>query len=257
MHTHQGYQNFGKRLFTNFSYKTTKITRNPKFSQGNADQTNPDYDIVIKRLHLYCDMKLVTLGIDSHRNLIIQFPVFVQPYTQQPLILYQLKKVPVCIVDKNTKAASYTQLQIKKPYLALHMETYINDRQQELATCKRIGYKFYCEELFIVRHKSIHSCKSTIYFDLDKDIIKWNCDFTFYYNKTDITLTLLDRGNEIILANWPNNKHIICTLNNDILIEIPSHPYVLVNKSVLCNCGIEAENNFPLESLAMYHDARC
>ena len=38
------------------------------------------------------------------------------------------------------------------------------------------------------------------------------------------------------------------------MIEIPSHPYVLVNRSVLCNCGIEAENNFPLESLAMCHD---
>ena len=24
--------------------------------------TNPDYNIVIKRLHLYCDMKLVTFG---------------------------------------------------------------------------------------------------------------------------------------------------------------------------------------------------
>ena len=77
----------------------------------------------------------------------------------------------------------------------------------------------------------------------------------FYYNKTDITSTVLDHGNEIILANWPNDKHIICTINNDIPIEIPSHPYILVNRSVLCNCGIEVENNFLLESLAMCHDA--
>ena len=47
--------------------------------------TNPDYHIVIKRLHLYYNMKLVTFGIDRDRNLIIQFPIFVQPYTQQPL----------------------------------------------------------------------------------------------------------------------------------------------------------------------------
>ena len=86
-------------------------------------KTNPDYDIVIKRLHLYYNMKLVTFGIDRNRNLIIQFPVFVQPYTQQPLILYQLETVPVPIVDKNTKADSYTELQIKKPYLALNTET--------------------------------------------------------------------------------------------------------------------------------------
>ena len=39
-------------------------------------KTNPDYDIVIKRLHLYYDMKLVTFGIDKKRNLIIQFPIF-------------------------------------------------------------------------------------------------------------------------------------------------------------------------------------
>ena len=60
---------------------------------------------------------------------------------------------------------------------------------------------------------------------------------------------------EIIVANWPNEKHIICTINNDIPIEILSHPYILVKRSVLCNCGIEAENNFLLESLATCHDA--
>ena len=48
-------------------------------------KTNADYDLVIKRLYLYYDMKLVTFGIDRDRNLIIQFPVFIQPYTQQPL----------------------------------------------------------------------------------------------------------------------------------------------------------------------------
>ena len=86
------------------------------------------------------------------------------------------------------------------------------------------------------------------------DIIKGNCDFIFYYNKTDITPIVLDGGNEIILANWPNDKHIICTINNDIPIKIQSHPYVLVNRSVLCNCRFEAENNFLLESLVACHN---
>ena len=108
-------------------------------------------------------MKLVTFRIDRNRNLIIQFPIFVQPYTQQSLTLYQLETVPVPIVDKNTKADSYTQLHIKKPYLALNNKMYINVREQELATCKRIGYEFFCEELFVVRHKSIYSCKSTTF----------------------------------------------------------------------------------------------
>ena len=53
--------------------------------------TNPHYDLVIKCLHLYYDMKLVTFGIHRDRNLVIQFPVFIQPHTQQPLILYQIE----------------------------------------------------------------------------------------------------------------------------------------------------------------------
>ena len=80
-------------------------------------KTNPYYDIVIKRLHLYYDMKLVTFRIDRKRNLIIQSPVFVQPYTQQPMILYQLETVPVPVIDKNSREDTYTELQIKKNIL--------------------------------------------------------------------------------------------------------------------------------------------
>ena len=115
---------------------------------------------------------------------------------------------------------------------------------------QKIGNKFYCEELFVVKHKSSYSCESAIYFNLTTDIIRNNCNFDFYYNKIDITPTILDGGDEIILANWPNNKHIICNINNDMPVKIPSHPYVLVNRSILCNCGIEADNHHLFELLA-------
>ena len=91
-------------------------------------KTNPDYDTVIKWLHLSFDMKLVTFGIDRNRNLIIQFPFFVQPYTQQPLTLYQLETVPVPMVDKKLRQTLTLNFKIKKPCLALNMETYINVR---------------------------------------------------------------------------------------------------------------------------------
>ena len=141
-------------------------------------------------------------------------------------------------------------LQVRKPYIALNSETYISLRHQELRSCKRIGCEFYCEELFVVKHKSSYSCESAIYFNLTTDIIKNNCNFNFYFNKTDVTPTILDGGDEIVLANWPNDKHIICNVNNAILVNIPSHPYVLVNMNVLCNCGIEADNHYLLEFLA-------
>ena len=37
---------------------------------------------------------------------------------------------------ENSNAQSYTELKMKKPYIALNSETYINICQQELATCK-------------------------------------------------------------------------------------------------------------------------
>ena len=88
-------------------------------------------------------------------------------------------------------------------------------------------------------------CASTIYFNLESDVIKANCEFQYYYNKTDIKLTLLDGGFQIILANWPNYRKIMCSHNNNIPINIPGYPYVLMNQSILCNCDIEAESNFP------------
>ena len=225
-----------------------------KDAKSAIRKTNPDYDLVIDRLHLYYDMQLVTFGIHKDKNLIIPFPVFIQPYTQQPLILYQLETVPVPVIDQSTQAQSYMQLQVNKAYIASNSKTNISIRQHELRTCKRIGYEFYCEELFVVKHKSRYSCESRIHFNLDAETIKENCKFKFYYNKTDITPTVLDGGNEIILANWPNDKHIICNINNDISIKISSQPYVLVNRSVLCNCGIEVDNHFLLKSLAACQD---
>ena len=132
----------------------------------------------------------------------------------------------------------------------MNKETYITLHSQELKMCKRIGYEYYCEELFVIKSKTRYSCTSTIYFNLESDVIRANCEFQYYYNKTDIKPTVLDGGFQIILANWPNYRKIMCSHNNNIPVNIPSHPYVLMNQSILCNCDIEAESNFLLESLA-------
>ena len=54
-------------------------------------KTNQDYNLVIDRLHLYYGMQSVTFGIDKDKYHIIRFPVFIQPYTQQTLIIYQIE----------------------------------------------------------------------------------------------------------------------------------------------------------------------
>ena len=149
-----------------------------------------------------------------------------QPYTQTKLTLYQIETVPIPIQDVNDKAQSYTQLKVEKPYIAVNEETHISLCPQELNTCKRIGYEHFCEKLFVVKSKHKYSCASAVYFNLEHEI-KQNCELEFYYNKTDITPSVLDGGHQIIHANWPSYKRKICTHNNNIPVNIPSHPYVL------------------------------
>ena len=194
-------------------------------------------------------MKLVMFGIDYQKNLIIQFPIFVQPYMQTKLILYQVETVPVPILDASDKIHSYLTKNRKKPYIALNDETYISICSQELNNCKRISYENFCEKLFVVKSKHKYSCASAMYFNSNHDI-KENCDFYYFHNKSNVRPSVLDGGRQITLANSPNYKRIICTYNNNILVNIQNHPYVLLDRNILCNCDFEAESNFLLESLA-------
>ena len=55
--------------------------------------------------------------------------------------------------------------------------------------CKRIGYEYYCKELFVIKSTMRYSCASVIYFNLESDVKKANCEFQYYYNKTHIKPT--------------------------------------------------------------------
>ena len=116
----------------------------------------------------------------------------------------------------------------------MNSETYITLHIKQLDTCKRIGYKYYCEEIIVVKSKLRYSCASAIYFNLGAEIIQKNCEFDFYFNKANIKPSVLDCGHKIILANRPSYKKIICSYNNNnnIPINIPSHPYVPLNHNI-------------------------
>ena len=120
MHICDSCKNFGKRVSAHLTHYSTKLKEILNEVRNTVRKTNTDYDLVIKRLHLYYDMKLGTFGIESDRNLIVQFPVFIQPYTQQPLILYWIETVPVPIIDQNTQVQFYAHLQVDRPYIALN-----------------------------------------------------------------------------------------------------------------------------------------
>ena len=127
-------------------------------------------------------MKMVTTVDQQTHSLIVTFPAFIKNYKQPPLSLYEVETVPVPIIDKNVKANSYSQVKIEKSYIAAGTDYYI--QLFVMLMCKSIRHIYYCEELFVIKHKSRHSCVSAIFYNLEPATITKNCKFDYYYNTT-------------------------------------------------------------------------
>ena len=102
--------------------------------------------------------------------------------------------------------------------------------------------------------KSKHSCKSAIYYNLSKEVINEYCTFRYFYNTT-VMPSVLDGGPQILLANILTPKRLICTYAYDMAHPVPSHDYVLVNRSMLCNCHMESGLTYLLKSIAFCETA--
>ena len=115
----------------------------------------PDYQLTADHISHYQDMKLVTFAVDREIHaLVVSFPVFIKDYQKPSLTMFEVETVAVPILDKNNRADSYTKVDIHKPYIAAGDIYYIQLHMTELIMCTSIRYLYYCEELFVVKHKS-------------------------------------------------------------------------------------------------------
>ena len=79
--------------------------------------------------------------------------------------------------------------------------------------CKSIGYTYYCEELFVVKHKSKHGCASAIFYELGPQQVIKNRKFDYMYNAT-VPPVILDGGRDVLLANFNGPRSLKCTSIN-------------------------------------------
>ena len=203
----------------------------------------PAYRVALDSVNQYYDMKLATVMADpEERTLLITFPIFIRPYSLPPMSLYEIETVPVPIEDLNMELNSYTRARMEKPYIAANEQYYIQLRIPELRMCKIIDHKYFCEEIFLMKHKTKHSCESALLYELPNDLIKRNCDFDYYLNTT-VTPAVLDGGETIVLANFGSKKKLNCEHHHglDIPLALSHHEYQIVDRSILCACQIEAD----------------
>ena len=114
--------------------------------------------------------------------------------------------------------------------------------------CKQIKHIYFCEELFLVKHKTNHSCESALFYNLESAFVKQNCQFKYFYNTT-VTPSVLDGGSEIVLANMLNEKRLICTYDEGLAKPLPASPYILVDRGLLCHCHIQSGLTYVLKTI--------
>ena len=202
----------------------------------------PNYALAAEHISHYRDMKLVTFAVDQQsHSLIVTFPVFIQDFRRPPLSLFEIETVPVPIPDENEKADSYSQIELAKPYIAVGAEYYIELRMTEMIMCKSIRFTYYCEELFVVKHKSAHGCASAIFYDLGPKTVTESCNFKYIFDAT-VPPTILDGGKELLLANFHGPRSLKCdTEDGGLAKPAPEHTYAVVSREFLCDCQLDLE----------------
>ena len=149
--------------------------------------------------------------------------------------------MPVLIPDENDKADSYSQVQIVKPYIVVGTDYYIELRMTEMIMCRSIRFTYYCEELFVVKHKSAYGCSSAIFYDLGAKRVLESCEFKYIYDGK-VAPTILDGGKELLLANFHGPHSLKCdTKDGGLAKPTPEHTYAVVNREFLCDCQLDLE----------------
>ena len=188
----------------------------------------PDYVLAATHISHYRDMKMLTFAVDQD----------------------SFSDCDFSSLHKNVKANSYSQVRIEKSYIAAGTDYYIQLRISELLMCKSIRHIYYCEELFVIKHKSRHSCVSAIFYDFGPTTITKNCKFDYYYNTT-VPPVILDGGRDVLLVDFHGPRALKCSpVNGGLAKPAPENMYAVVNREFLCACQLDLEHASVLQQLS-------
>ena len=116
--------------------------------------------------------------------------------------------------------------------------------------CKSIRHIYYCEELFVIKHRSRHSCVSAIFYNLGPATITKTCRFDYCYNTT-VPPVILGGGRDVLLANFHGPRSLKCSsVNGGLAKPAPGNTYAVVNRGFLCDCQLDLEHASILRQLS-------
>ena len=202
----------------------------------------PDYALVLDKVHQYYNLPFVHFGY-VNGTILIQIPLFIKPKKQEPLLLYDIKTVPVPyhmnedMIDSTESKYAQTWLKPKEELLAMSSDTYITLDRTELEHCFKYKDNYFCEHLQLIKHNSDHTCESAIYWNQPIETIKEKCDIQ-YYPELKPEPMILDAGDQLLLVGLSDPWLSMCSQKDQIPNPLKGGEYVVLHKSDLCLCSI-------------------
>ena len=124
--------------------------------KGQLSEKYPDYELVIDEVHQYYNLPLISF--DYQEGILgIQIPSFIKPRLEEPLVLFNIKSIPVpfhvheALVDENESKYTYTQVPTTTEILAMSSDTNINLDHKVLSQCIKFSILYFCEQLFLMK----------------------------------------------------------------------------------------------------------
>ena len=132
------------------------------------------------------------------------------------MYVYNVRTIPVPyhinseMIDATESEKAYTQIIPDTEMVAMNRDTYINVDHSELKQCIKFSVMYFCEQTFLMKHTSEHTCETAIYHEQSPDLIKNKCNIQ-YYPELDPTPQILDAGKHILLGNIPEPWSVVCS----------------------------------------------
>ena len=110
---------------------------------------------------------------------------------------------------------------------------------KQLPNCKKFSTTYSCENLFLVTHRSEHTCESSIYWNKSASLINEKFNFEYYHELTPEPRVLY-AGEYHLLAGLPIPWTFFCTKERQIPNPTEVRSYIIVKRTQLYLCSISA-----------------
>ena len=101
-----------------------------------------------------------------------------------------------------------------------------------------MGSTYYCQDSYVLRQRTQHTCESAIYYKIDAKTISQHCQAKFAAN-VEFPPKVLDAGETMVLFNLPRPWILLCGQDKRPT-EIEIATYKVVDRKEFCECSLTA-----------------